>query len=99
MKILAISHDVGSPTVEQFQQHGRAEAARAWELVQQGVFREMYFDRDKGDAVLMLECESVEAARAVLDTLPMVQAGLIAFDLMPLVAYSGFARLFADPHP
>jgi hypothetical protein len=30
-----------------------------------------------------------------LTPLPLVQAGLIDFDLIPLVAYDGFARLFA----
>jgi len=43
----------------------------------------------------MLECADADEARAVLDTLPLVQAGLIAFDVWPLVPYSGFARLFA----
>jgi len=44
----------------------------------------------------MLECDGVDAARAVLDTLPLRRAGLITFDLIPLTPYSGFARLFAD---
>jgi hypothetical protein len=46
--------------------------------------------------VLVLECASVEEARDALDTLPLVKTGLIAFDLIPLRAYPGFARLFAD---
>jgi hypothetical protein len=29
----------------------------------------------------------------------MVQAGLIAFDLIPLAPYPGFARLFAEALP
>jgi hypothetical protein len=29
-----------------------------------------------------------------LGTLPLVKAGLISFELMPLVPYPGFARLF-----
>lgn len=96
MKILAISQDVGEPTFEQFQPHLKAEAARAWELYQAGIFREMYFERDQRDAVIMMECADVEAAQAALDSLPLVQAGLIRFKLMPLVAYDGFSRLFGS---
>jgi hypothetical protein len=36
----------------------------------------------------------LEDAKKALDTLPLVKAGLISFELMPLVPYPGFARLF-----
>jgi muconolactone delta-isomerase len=72
----------------------RAEARRAWELYQQGIIRELYFRADRAEAVLTLECPDAAAARAALDSLPLVAAGLIAFELIPLVAYPGFARLF-----
>jgi len=32
----------------------------------------------------------------VIDSLPLVAAGLIDFDLVPLKPYPGFARLFAE---
>ena len=96
MKILAIEQETPGATAEQFKLHLKAEAARAWELYQAGVFREMYFDRDRHTAVIMLECADVEQARQVLDTLPLVQAGLITFDVIPLIPYTGFSRLFAE---
>lgn len=95
MKILAIEKEAPGVTEADFEPHMKAEARRAWELFQSGVFREMYFT--KGDdpiAVIMLECATVEEAKKSLDTLPLVKAGLISFELMPLVAYPGFARLF-----
>jgi muconolactone delta-isomerase len=96
MKILAVEvavpgADPGAFTTELL----KAEAHRAWELQQSGVVRELYFRADRTAAVLMLECADVAEADAVLATLPLVQAGLIAFDLIPLVAYPNFARLFA----
>ena len=33
-------------------------------------------------------------AQQVLASLPLVQAGLITFEVIPLVPYPGFARLF-----
>jgi hypothetical protein len=96
MKILAIEKDTEGVTDEDFQPHMKAEAMRAWELCQSGVFREMYFSKsDNPVVVIMMECDSVEAAKKALGTLPLVKAGLISFELMPLVAYPGFARLFA----
>jgi hypothetical protein len=74
----------------------RAEAARAWALHQAGVFRELWFRGDRREAVLVLECEGPGAARAALESLPLVAQGLITFELVPLVPYDGFERLFAE---
>jgi len=45
----------------------------------------------------MLEAADAAEAQAVLATLPLVRAGLIAFEVIPLRAYPGFARLFERP--
>jgi muconolactone delta-isomerase len=96
MKILAIEKEVKGTTDEQFEPHLKAEAARAWELHQSGAIREIYFRADREEAVLILECASVEEAETTLRTLPLVKAGLIAFEIVPLKAYPGFARLFSS---
>jgi muconolactone delta-isomerase len=98
MKILAVEKEVAGVADEAFAPHLEAEARRAWELHQQGLIRELYFRQDWPGAVLMLECRDVDEARDVLATLPLVKTGLIDFDVMPLVAYPGFARLF-KPEP
>jgi hypothetical protein len=94
MKILAIEEPNPLASDDHFAPHVAAEAARAWELHQSGVIRELYFHADREEAVLVLECGNVEEARAALATLPLVAAGLISFNLIPLRAYPGFARLF-----
>ncbi len=97
MKFLAIEHDPPGVPDEAFTPEIlKAEAARAWELHQAGVIRELYFRADRPEAVLVLECAAAHEAQAALDSLPLVQAGLIGFELIPLAAYPGFARLFAD---
>jgi muconolactone delta-isomerase len=98
LKILALEADApgadeGAYTTALLQ----AEARRAWELSQAGVIRELYFRTDRHAAVLVLECASTEEAHDVLTTLPLVAAGLITFDLIPLAPYPGFARLFTEP--
>ena len=97
MKILAIETEVPGVPDEAFEPLLRDEAARAWELHQAGVVRELYFRDDRHEAVLVLECESVRAAQEALATLPLVRSGLIRFDLIPLRPYPGFERLFHGP--
>lgn len=77
----------------------KPEASQVWALSQAGVIREMYFREDRYEAVMILECSSLDEAQAALNTLPLVAKGLIAFDVIPLVPYSGFERLFAGKHP
>ena len=96
MKVLAIETDVPGVTEEQCAPYLAAEAMRAWELQQAGIIRELYFRADRVAAVLVLECADVAEAEAALATLPLVNAGLIAFDVTPLRAYPGFERLFKD---
>jgi hypothetical protein len=95
MKILALEKELPGATAASFKPYLKAEAARVWELYQAGVFRELYFRQDRHDAVLMLECASTEEAREILNTLPLVKAGLITFEIIPLLPYPGFSRLFA----
>ena len=96
MKILALEQDVPGVLAEQFTADlKKAEAACVWQLYQQGVLRELYFRQDRPAAVLVLECVDLPAAQQTLNQLPLVQAGLIQFELIPLAAYPGFARLFS----
>ena len=96
MKILAMEIETAGVKPEQYGPHLKAEARRVWELYQKGLIRELYFRADRSEAVLILECADVEAARQTLESLPLVQAGLIRFEVIPLVPYPGFARLFAE---
>jgi hypothetical protein len=96
MKILAMEIEVDGVKPEQFQPHLKEEAEHVWGLYQSGVIRELYFRADRSDAVLMLECSDLSQASQTLGSLPLVKAGLIAFDIIPLVPYPGFARLFGE---
>ena len=95
MKILALEQEVPGVEAAQFTlELVKAEARRAWELHLQGVIRALYFREERTMAVLELECEDADAARAVLATLPLVAEGLITFEVIALRTYPGFERLF-----
>ena len=96
MKILAIEHEITGAAVEDFQPRVRAEAARVWELQQAGIIREIYFRTDRAEAIIILECRDAAQADAVLKSLPLVKAGLITFEAIPLKPYPGLSRLLAE---
>ena len=99
MKVLALGRDRAPADDPRFAEVRPAEARRAWELYQDDVIREIYFRADRPNGVLVLEVPDLVAARAAIDSLPLVAAGLIDFDLVPLKPYPGFARLFAEAAP
>lgn len=95
MKILVIEHELPGAWAERFPRFAQEEARKVWDLHQAGLIRELYFRADRNEAVLVLECASIEEAKRTLRELPFVREGLIEFELIPLKAYPGFERLFA----
>lgn len=93
MKVLALEHEMPDSS-GRFAPYLHAEAQRVWELSQADVVRETYFRQDRSTAVLVLECADEAEARGILDSLPLVQAGLIYFEVIPLRPYPGLERLF-----
>ena len=96
MKILALEKELPGSTASQFAELAEAEARQVWELIQEEIIREIYFQRDQDSAVIVLECDDLQQGQQILDTLPMVRAGLIEFSLIPLRPYPGLARLFGS---
>lgn len=94
MKILALEVESPGAAAEDFAPHLESEARALWSLQQSGLVREAHFRADQKTAVLVLEAEGIEEARRALAELPLVRAGLIDFELLPLVPYPGYERLF-----
>ena len=95
MKFLALEREFPNATAEAFRPLLKGEARAVWELQQSGALREIYFNANQHTAVLVLESSDIETAHQLLASLALVQSGLITFDVIPLVPYDGYARLFA----
>ena len=96
MKILAHETEIMGITEDQFTPELlKEEALRAWELYQAGIIREIYFREDRNEAIIILECDSIASAEDAINSLPLVKAGLIKFEITRLLPYDGFKRLFA----
>jgi hypothetical protein len=91
MQYLAlVRRKVESFTEEQFQPVLGPEADRVKELYAKGTIRAAYSRGDVKGAVVHLECDSLEKAEEVLNSLPLAEAGMIDWQLLPVLPYRGF---------
>ena len=82
--------------MEAIQALQKAEAQAAWNLYVQETVRELYFCADPPCAVLVLECEDLSTAKAILAELPLVKQALIDFDYYTLAPFRQFEVLFSS---
>lgn len=94
MQILALSRRLEGTTPETLAALAADEARAAWQLHSEGLLRSVHLCPERPGSVLVLECASLDEARAVLQRLPMVRDGLIAFDVSRMLPYTGWAALF-----
>jgi uncharacterized protein YciI len=66
------------------------EAERVRALYAAGSFRAVWGRKDVPGAIILIEAEDLEAARAALGSLPFVQRGIVEATLVPVGPYRGF---------
>ena len=95
MKLLALGRlRPGLDAREAIAPHARDELRTLWELYGEGVVREMYSPGGPG-AILVLEADSPQHARAELAKLPLVVNDIIEFELVELRPLSAIQMLFS----
>jgi hypothetical protein len=92
MKILAIEKESEDINWNNESETLKKEARQVYNLFLSGYFREIYFN-EFHNAVIILECDNIEKAEELLNSLPLVKKGLIKFKLMQLNPYTGFDRI------
>lgn len=90
MKVVAIVHRADRPA-EEFAPHLEAEAKVAMKMWAADEIRELYSREDGKGAVIVFEADGAEAADAHMKKLPLVQAGLLTYELYPVKPYRGIA--------
>lgn len=71
------------------------EVRHTWLLYKSGVIRDIYFRQDRPGVAIIAEADSIEAAKRALDELPLVKAGLIEWEMIPLGPFTNWEFLFA----
>jgi hypothetical protein len=85
MMVLAVSSNTGDPTP-----HLQVEAARMAELQKAGLVELMLLKADWSGVVLLMRTADLAAARAALDSLPLVSNGLTSFELTEVITPGNF---------
>lgn len=96
MKILALDKVLPGATPDKVKENFMKDVNHTIKMYLADVVRDMYFRQDRSGTVLMLEAPSVEDARTLIDRMPMVQAGLIDFDLIPIGPFVPLALLLDE---
>jgi hypothetical protein len=98
VKVLAIGHPRSGVRWEHIAPYVGEEARTMWERYEIDQVREFYLRADhQPGVVLVFECDDVSEAERLVAALPMVEAGLLDFEVIPLRPYMGFRELFQDP--
>jgi hypothetical protein len=98
VKVLGIGHARTGIRWEHIAPYVGEEARSVWKLYESDRVREFYLRADhRPGVVLVFESEDVSEAERLLAALPMVEAGLLDFEVIPLRPYIGFRELFENP--
>jgi uncharacterized protein YciI len=72
----------------------KPEAAKIWEYYAEEKVRSVYYFADMDGVVLFLEAANLAEVEAAAQNFPMVEAGFLSTEIIPLKPYTGFASLF-----
>jgi hypothetical protein len=98
MKVLAIGHPRSGVRWEDIAPYVGEQARSVWERYESDQVREFYLRADhRPGVVLVLECDDVAEAEQLISMLPISEADLLDFEVIPLRPYMGFRELFRDP--
>jgi hypothetical protein len=96
MKVLCISKWTKPPTQEERDAILPKEVPATLRLYLDGVIEQMWFKQDAPGVVFLVQADSVDAAKAHLDGLPLGQAGLMDFDFIPVGPLAPLGMLIQD---
>lgn len=91
---LVITHDKPNVNWKEQEQLLKQEAKALWNLQKNGTIRNIWFTKNSREAILIIEAGDSKMAKEIINTFPLVKEGLITYDVIELVAYDGYERLF-----
>ncbi|MGJ5819116.1 hypothetical protein [Paludibaculum fermentans] len=91
---LSVNPGITREQVSTVMQH---EVRDTVQLYLDGKIEQWYARGDGKGVVLLMDCKTVEEAKAILETLPLVKAHYVTFDYMPLGPLSPLRVLLAQP--
>ncbi|MGF6987704.1 hypothetical protein QFZ99_007245 [Paraburkholderia atlantica] len=83
MKVFAIASAQPTLTPDKLQQHMPHEVPATLQLYLDGKVEQFWF-RDKAGPIFLMNVASVDEARSILDSLPLVADGLMKYEYLPV---------------
>ena len=96
MRIFATSRPTPEATPDALMRDMEAEVAMGRAFYREGLIVQAWMDAGYSRTFMILEAESVDAARARFDRYPQVRAGLIGFEYIPLVGMPAIAQVHQE---
>jgi hypothetical protein len=93
MKVLAIGTIAKPPTPEQQSQLMPREVPDTLQLYLDGRIEQFWFRQDKPGPVFLMDVASLADAQALVGKLPLTDAGVLAYELIPVGPLAPLARL------
>jgi hypothetical protein len=95
MKLLAIIDVVAGVATEEIRTEIPNELKGSWTLFAAGALREAYATSSPTRVVFILEAPDAAHAAIDLGKLPLIQAGLLRYELIELLPFTNWSVLFA----
>ncbi|WP_019832378.1 hypothetical protein [Sphingomonas sp. PR090111-T3T-6A] len=95
MKVLAIGSIVKPVSDEERERILPREVPHTLQLYLDGVIEQFWFRQDRPGPVFLMEVESVEAAKAVIDAMPIMIEGVAEYEFVPVGPLAPLGRLIA----
>jgi hypothetical protein len=95
MKVFAIASVKSALTPDQLRKHMPNEVPATLKHYLDGTVEQMWF-REGAGPIFLMNVDSVEKAKATLDTLPLVVADLMSYELMPVGPLRPLGMLITD---
>lgn len=99
MKFMAIIDVVPGARLEILRADLPNEVRESWKLFAAGAIREAYATDAPTRVVFVLEAADAAGAAADLNNLPLIRAGLLAYELIELRPFANWSLLFARGSP
>lgn len=97
MQVLVVMTAPPGRLAEEFAPYQKEEETHVWSMYRDGRLRQIWFRADeKLGAVALMEVQDVEEAKSLVEALPMIRAGMLNPDFIPLGPFMGLEQLFAD---
>jgi hypothetical protein len=98
MKVFAFGTITKPLTPEQRENLMSKEVPHTLQLYLDGMIEQFWFRQDRPGVVFLMDVESINDAKATVDTLPLTAGGFMSFELTPVGPLAPLARLI-EPKP